>query len=105
MFCNHCRPHKAYGVKLDVLSKLSNLKAQPPLKGSLLTYVAMEYDARITGSGYRLSDEEFRAQHFPFVNLNLLEQISKSSFSQIEQDVKIISSDIDEVIKELKDGT
>ena len=97
-------PLQAYGVKLDVLSKLSNLKAQPPLKGNLLTYLALEYDKRVTGTGNLLTEQEFRANHFPFIYLNVLEQISKTSFSQMEQDVRNISNDIDIVIRQLKEG-
>jgi hypothetical protein len=86
---------------LEVLSKLANMKSQPPIKGSLLTFVAQEYIQRICGFDDDLEEEI--GFHFPYY-MSEIEDAAKISIGQIESEIKAIAADMEILQKEAREG-
>jgi len=81
---------QAYGVKLDVLKKIANLKANTPKHGSILNYIAHEVYTH-SPELLKFSDE-----------WSAVWLAAELSISQIEVEVKQLEKEVEKLRNELK---
>jgi diaphanous 1 len=81
----------AYGFKLDVLTKLNDVKAGNRQKGTLLNYVAQQSDAKIPETRNLVTD------------LMPVHEAAEHSLGQVENEIKALQISMNTIRKELEE--